>query len=72
MLEPAQSEAILESVRATLAGSGFLFSREWAKVIDGTGLELPAGDELLGPVALGMIGFVIVMVLARIGKRLER
>merc|ERR1719487_914761 len=36
MLEPAQSEAILESVRATLAGSGFLFEREWAKVIDGT------------------------------------
>ena len=49
-----------------------VISEDESEVIDGTGLELPAGDELLGPVALGMIGFVIVMVLARIGKRLER
>ena len=53
MLEPAQSEAILESVRATLAGSGFLFSREWAKVIDGTeegGLGWVAANYLLGSI----------------------
>ena len=49
-----------------------VISEEESEVVDGTGLELPAGDELLGPVALGMIGFVIVMVLAQIGKRLER
>ncbi|MEK9636767.1 MAG: DUF368 domain-containing protein, partial [Acidimicrobiaceae bacterium] len=49
-----------------------VISEDESEVIDGTGLELPAGDELLGPVALGMIGFVIVMVLAQIGKRLER
>ena len=49
-----------------------VISEDESEVIDGTGLELPDGDELLGPVALGMIGFVIVMVLARIGKRLER
>ena len=49
-----------------------VISEDESEVIDGTGLELPAGDELLGPVALGMIGFVIVRVLARIGKRLER
>lgn len=49
-----------------------VISEDESEVVDGTGLELPAGDELLGPVALGMIGFGIVMVLARIGKRLER
>jgi putative membrane protein len=49
-----------------------VISEDESEVIDGTGLELPTGDELLGPVALGMIGFVIVMVLAQIGKRLER
>tara|TARA_Y100001954_G_scaffold234031_1_gene288517 strand:+ start:351 stop:1259 length:909 start_codon:yes stop_codon:yes gene_type:complete len=49
-----------------------VISEDESEVIDGTGLELPAGDELFGPVALGMIGFVIVMVLAQIGKRLER
>ena len=49
-----------------------VISEEESEVVDGTGLELPAGDELLGPVALGMIGFVIVIVLAQIGKRLER
>ena len=41
------------------------------EVIDGTGLELPAGDEIFGPVALGVVGFAIVMALAQIGKRLD-
>ena len=49
-----------------------VISEDESEVIDGTGLELPAGDELFGPVVLGMIGFVIVMVLAQIAKRLER
>ena len=41
------------------------------EVIDGTGLEWPAGDEILGPVALGVVGFVLVMAIAQVGKRLE-
>ena len=41
------------------------------EVIDGTGLEWPGGDEVLGPVALGVVGFVVVMALAQIGKRFE-
>lgn len=41
------------------------------EVIDGTGLEWPAGDEILGPVALGVVGFLLVMAIARIGKRFE-
>ncbi|MEM9200234.1 MAG: DUF368 domain-containing protein [Actinomycetota bacterium] len=46
-----------------------VISEDESEVIDGTGLELPAGDEILGPVALGVLGFVIVMAIARIGKR---
>ena len=41
------------------------------EVIDGTGLEWPAGDEILGPVALAVVGFVLVMAIAQIGKRFE-
>ncbi len=48
-----------------------VISEDKSEVIDGTGLELPAGGEIVGPVVLGMIGFVIVMVLAQVGKRLE-
>lgn len=46
-----------------------VISEDESEVIDGTGLELPAGDEILGPVTLGVLGFVIVMAIARIGKR---
>ncbi|MEM8707122.1 MAG: DUF368 domain-containing protein [Actinomycetota bacterium] len=48
-----------------------VISEDESEVIDGTGLELPAGDEILGPVALGVVGFVAVMALSQIGKRLE-
>ena len=41
------------------------------EVIDGTGLEWPASDEIFGPVALAVVGFVLVMAIAQIGKRFE-
>jgi putative membrane protein len=41
------------------------------EVIDGTGLEWPSGDEVLGPVALCVVGFVLVMAIAQVGKRFE-
>ena len=48
-----------------------MISENSSEVIDGTGLELPTGDEILGPAALGLVGFVTVMALSQIGKRLE-
>lgn len=39
------------------------------EVVDGTGLQLPAGDEILGPVGLGVVGFGAVTVISRIGRR---
>ena len=41
------------------------------EVVDGTGLQLPAGDEILGPVALGIVGFGAVTVISRIGRRFD-
>lgn len=49
-----------------------VISEDESEVIDGTGLELPVRDEILGPAALGMVGFVSVLVLAQIGKRHKR
>ena len=48
-----------------------VISEDENEVYDGAGLELPAGDEILGPVALGVVGFVLVMAIARVGKRFE-
>ena len=48
-----------------------VISEHQNEVIDGTGLAWPGSDEMLGPVALGMVGFVVVIALARIGKRFE-
>lgn len=47
-----------------------VISEDESEVIDGTGLEWPAGDEILGPVALAVVGFLVVMALSRIGKRM--
>ena len=47
-----------------------VISEDESEVIDGTGLEWPAGDEILGPVALAVVGFLAVMALSRIGKRM--
>ena len=47
-----------------------VISEDESEVIDGTGLEWPASDEILGPVALAVVGFVVVMALSRIGKRM--
>lgn len=47
-----------------------VISEDESEVIHGTGLEWPAGDEILGPVALAVVGFLVVMALSRIGKRM--
>ena len=41
------------------------------EVIDGTRLQLPAGDEILGPVALGALGFFLVTALARVARHFD-
>ncbi len=46
-----------------------VISKDESEVIDGTGLEWPAGDELFQPVALAVIAAVIVLGLAQIGAR---
>ena len=51
-------------------GVGVISENE-EEVIDGTGLEWPASDEIFGPVALAVVGFVLVMAIAQIGKRFE-
>ncbi len=46
-----------------------VISEDETEVIDGTGLDWPAGDEWFGPVSLAVVGFVVVMAVARVGER---
>lgn len=46
-----------------------VISEDQSEVIDGTGLEWPAGDEWFQPVALAVAAVVLVLLVAEIGKR---
>jgi putative membrane protein len=46
-----------------------VISEDQTEVIDGTALEWPAGDEWFQPVALAVVAMVVVLVIARLGKR---
>ena len=46
-----------------------VIAEDESEVIDGTGLEWPAGDEWFQPVALAVIAAIVVLGLAQIGAR---
>ena len=46
-----------------------VISEDQTEVIDGTGLEWPAGDEWFQPVALAVVAMVVVLAVARLGRR---
>ena len=46
-----------------------VISEDQNEVIDGTGLEWPAGDEWFQPVALAVVAMVVVLAVARLGRR---
>jgi putative membrane protein len=46
-----------------------VISRDQTEVIDGTGLEWPAADEWFQPVALAVVAMIVVLAIARLGKR---
>jgi putative membrane protein len=46
-----------------------VISEDETEVIDGTGLEWPAGDQIAGPVVLAIVAAALVMAIARIGER---
>jgi putative membrane protein len=46
-----------------------VISEDQSEVIDGTGLEWPAGDEWFQPVGLAVIAVVVVLGVAELGKR---
>jgi len=49
-----------------------VISENQTEVIDGTGLELPPTfGDVLAPGALAVVGFVVVLAIARVGKRFE-
>lgn len=52
-------------------GVGVIAENE-SEVIDGTGLEWPAGiDDFVGPALLAVVGFGLVMAITRVGQRYE-
>ena len=46
-----------------------VIAEDQSEVIDGTGLEWPAGDEWFQPVALAVIAAFVVLAVAEVGKR---
>ncbi len=46
-----------------------VISEDETEVIDGTGLEWPANDQIAGPVVLALLAAMVVMAIARIGER---
>lgn len=46
-----------------------VISEDQTEVIDGTGLEWPAGDEWFQPVALAVLAAFVVLGIAQLGKR---
>ena len=46
-----------------------VISEDQTEVIDGTGLEWPAGDEWFQPVALAVVALVAVLAIAQLGRR---
>ena len=48
---------------------GGVIAEDQSEVIDGTGLEWPAGDEWFQPVALAVLAAVVVLAIAEVGKR---
>jgi putative membrane protein len=46
-----------------------VISEDQTEVIDGTGIEWPAADEWFQPVALAVVAMVVVLGIARLGKR---
>ena len=49
-----------------------VIAEDESEVIDGTGLEWPAEvGDLVGPVALAVVGFGLVMAITRVGQRYE-
>ena len=46
-----------------------VIAEDQSEVIDGTGLEWPAGDEWFQPVALAVVATIVVIGIAKIGRR---